>query len=353
MDNKTWNEDFFGEGLGEEEQERKREIDHAFDEAFETERRDFNQSLDQDVTIALIGDVNAGKSSTLNALLGREVATVGARPGETTRIENVRQHPEDRVIFVDTPGLNDANTANSEATWKFYEQADVILYFLNAAGTVLSETETEAFQKIYAHNQNIIIVVTKIDATNDLETIVQHVKAKLPGPVIVPISAKEGTNIDRLRRNILDLLKKFDKENVFVKEIDPALRGKVANNWIVGAGAAAGAIGAVPLPGADIVPLTSIQIGLMLKLSNLYDRPLTKENAKELIVVTIVGNAGKTAFRQLAKMVPGYGAAIGAGVASAATLALGYGTKYAFENRIELTPDMFVDFIAKFKRKEK
>jgi len=344
-------DDFFGEGLETNQQKRKRKLEEIFDQSFESERRDFNQSLEQDVTVALIGDVNAGKSSTLNAILGREVATVGARPGETVRIDQVRQHPEDKVIFVDTPGLNDANTQNSEATWTYYQSADVILYFLNAAGTVLSETETKNFQKIYQHNQNVLIVVTKMDATDDVDTIVRHIAEKLPGPKIIPVSAREGTNIDRLRREVLDILKKFDKDNVFVRQMDPTVRGKIANNWIVGAGTAAGAIGAVPFPGADIIPLTSIQIGLMLKLSNLYERQLSKESAKELLVVTIVGNSGKTAFRQMAKLVPGYGAVIAAGVASTATLALGYGTKYVYENKLELTPEQLMGFVKRFRKK--
>jgi len=222
---------------------------------------------------------------------------------------------------------------------------------LNAAGTVLSETETKNFRKIYQHNQNVLIVVTKMDATNDVDTIVRHIEEKLPGPKIIPVSAKEGTNIDRLRREVLDILKKFDKDNVFVRQMDPTVRGKIANNWIVGAGTAAGAIGAVPFPGADIIPLTSIQIGLMLKLSNLYERQLSKESAKELLVVTIVGNSGKTAFRQIAKLVPGYGAVIAAGVASTATLALGYGTKYVYENNLELTPEQLMGFVKRFRKK--
>lgn len=74
-------DDFFGEGLETNEQKRKRKLEEVFDQSFESERRDFNQSLEQEVTVALIGDVNAGKSSTLNAILGREVATVGAKTG--------------------------------------------------------------------------------------------------------------------------------------------------------------------------------------------------------------------------------------------------------------------------------
>ncbi|WP_347177863.1 DUF697 domain-containing protein [Sporosarcina thermotolerans] len=88
-------------------------------------------------------------------------------------------------------------------------------------------------------------------------------------------------------------------------------KSAIANRWILGAGASAAAIGAVPIPGSDFVPLTALQVSLMLKLSTLYGKPITKDKAKELIIATIVGNIGKTIFRQIVKVVPGAGMVAG------------------------------------------
>ena len=114
-------------------------------------------------------------------------------------------------------------------------------------------------------------------------------------------------------------------------------KSRTANKWILAAGGSAATIGAIPIPGADFVPLTALQVGLMLRLSTLYGKPISKDNAKELILATITGNVGKTIFRQIVKFVPGAGTVVGASVAGGMTLALGYAVRYAHENNIELT----------------
>lgn len=117
-----------------------------------------------------------------------------------------------------------------------------------------------------------------------------------------------------------------------------ANKSAIADRWILGAGASAATIGAVPIPGSDFVPLTALQVSLMLKLSTLYGKPITKDRAKELIIATIVGNIGKTVFRQIVKVVPGAGMVAGASVAGAMTIALGHAIKYAHEKNIDLSP---------------
>ena len=89
----------------------------------------------------------------------------------------------------------------------------------------------------------------------------------------------------------------------------------------------------------DIVPITAIQVGLLLKLSNLYDKPISKKNAKEMVLTTITGNAGRAAYRQIIKMIPGYNLLVGGGVASSITFIFGQAIKYAYENEIDLNSD--------------
>ncbi|WP_442955850.1 GTPase [Paenibacillus sp. y28] len=309
---------------------------------------EINRQLDKELMIALIGDVNAGKSSTMNRIVGEEVAGVGAEPGETTEIKPVQY--KDNIYFVDTPGLNDVNIQHSEVTLSYFKQADIILFFLNAAGTVFSEAEKQSFDKVERVNKDILIVLNKIDAADEIDRLIARIKKETGDRYeVVPVSSRTGENIDRLRSSILEILKKKSKDILFAKSIKE--KSATANAWIVGAAASAGAVGAAPIPGADIVPITAIQIGLLTRLAVLYEKPITKEAAKELVIASIVGNIGKSIFRQVVKLFPGAGSVAGAGVAGATTLALGYAIKYAYEHNIQLNGETIGALYKKFREK--
>lgn len=324
--------------------------DEAFDALFDEKSEEISDQLDQAILIAMIGDVNAGKSSTINRLMGESVAEVGAKPGETVAIKKYVY--KENIVFVDTPGLDDIVQEHSAETLKFYKEADIILFFLNAAGTVLSETELASLKKISKVNQDIVIVLNKIDAADDIPYLVKYIQdhTNYLYPV-APIASRTGENMDMLQGEILKVLEVKKKDVLMAKNM--ANKSVTANRWILAAGGSAAAIGASPIPGSDFVPLTGLQVGLMLKLSTLYGKPISKDNARELIIATVVGNIGKTIFRQIVKVVPGAGMVAGASVAGAMTIALGHAVKYAHENDIDLNAKSLKPIYDMFLKREK
>ncbi|PAE24742.1 GTPase [Bacillus sp. 7894-2] len=322
--------------------------DNEFEKSYEEEINNINEQLEKEILFAMIGDVNAGKSSTINRLIGEEVASVNSKPGETTVVD--KYNYKDKIIFADTPGLDDITSKNSEETLKFYKEADVILFFLNAAGTVFSEGERQSYEKIKKFNKRIIFVLNKIDAADDIPGLVKFVQEVTNYDFkVTPISSRTGENIDMLRNAILDILKEEKKDILFAKHIKE--KSSTANKWILGAATSAGAVGAAPIPGSDIIPLTGIQVSLMIRLATLYEKPLTKDRAKELAIASLTGNLGKSLFRQAIKFIPGAGSFVGAGIAGSMTLALGYGIKYAYENDIELDAEVLKNLSKMFLQK--
>ncbi|PAE24745.1 hypothetical protein [Bacillus sp. 7894-2] len=89
----------------------------------------------------------------------------------------------------------------------------------------------------------------------------------------------------------------------------------------------------------------------MVRLATLYEKPLTKDRAKELAIAALTGNLGKSLFRQALKFIPGAGSLVGAGIAGSMTLALVYGIKYAYENNIELDAEVLKSLSKMFFKK--
>ncbi len=332
--------------------EFEKEVIQAMDEMFENEMKKVNDALEQDLLISLIGEVNAGKSSTVNKIIGEDIASTNPMPGETVSVDPYNIKGLENIKFMDTPGLNDPNDENPKKTLEFVQKSDVILFFLNAAGTVFSESEKEKFNEIEKHNKDILIVLNKIDAAENIPSIVKFIQDHTANKYkVIPISSKTEENLETLKKEILFLLEKKGKDILFAK----SMKGKstAANRWIIGAGVSAGIIGASPIPGSDVLPLTTLQAGLIIKLSNLYDKPLTKKAAKDMIVVTATQTIGHTIYRQALKFIPGAGSVIGGTVASSMTLALGYGVKYAYENNIDIDYDMIGALFVKLKNRDK
>ncbi|MGO1060795.1 GTPase [Planococcus sp. FY231025] len=328
------------------------EVNKVMDSMFENEMKKVNDMLDQELLISLIGEVNAGKSSTINKIIGKDIASTNPMPGETVSVDPYNLQGLENIKFMDTPGLNDPNDENPKKTLEFVQNSDVVLFFLNAAGTVFSESEKEKFTSIEKQNKDILIVLNKIDAAEDIPSIIQFVKNHTGNKYkVIPISSKTGENLENLKKEILFLLEKKGKDLLFAKSMKE--KSAAANRWIIGSGVSAGVIGASPIPGSDVIPLTSLQVGLIIKLSKLYDKPLSKKAARDMIVITATQTIGHTIYRQALKFIPGAGSVIGGTVASAMTLALGYGVKYAYENNIDIDYDMIGDLFEKYKTREK
>ncbi|KQL55578.1 MULTISPECIES: YcjF family protein [Bacillaceae] len=321
-------------------------FDAAFNQTFNEQMESINRSLEEDVLFALIGDINTGKSTTINALFGADVAPTSGLPGKTVEIKKYAY--KEHIQFVDTPGLNDVVQTHSQETITFYKDADVVLFFLNAAGTVLSETEAKELEKLATINKDILIVLNKVDIADDVPSLLHYIQEKTSYRFkVIPLSSKTGFNLGELEDQIGDILQKKNKELQFAKALKD--KSRIANKWINRSSLAAASAGAIPVPGSDIVPITAVQVGLMIKLAKLYEKTITKDRAKELIVTNLVSNIGRTAFRQLSKFVPGWGSAISAGVAGTLTWSLGKGIKKIYEQGLDLNVETLVHYTKKFK----
>jgi tRNA modification GTPase len=168
---------------------------------------DEGQILRCGIRAAIIGRPNAGKSSLLNQLLGRDRAIVSAIAGTTRdtieETANVRGIP---VVFIDTAGLREASDEiESEGIRRSRQSltaAEFILHVLDVSESFTPEDEKYLTE--FAGKKRIL-VRNKIDLAPKLNLGSQMPGAE-NGATIVDVCCKSGQGIEALKDAIKALV---------------------------------------------------------------------------------------------------------------------------------------------------
>lgn len=158
--------------------------------------------------VTLIGKPNAGKSTLLNALVGRKLCIVSKRPQTTRhRILGILTGDGYQALFLDTPGIIRPRYPLQESMMRSLggaiEDADLQLLLVDA-----THAEPDLRVLDILSDQPAFLIVNKIDLV-EAETalpIVSAFTAAREFEEVVPVSALGGENVDRLRALIVAYL---------------------------------------------------------------------------------------------------------------------------------------------------
>ncbi|MBI3990346.1 MAG: GTPase Era [candidate division NC10 bacterium] len=162
--------------------------------------------------IALIGRPNVGKSTLMNRLLGRKLSIISPKPQTTRhRILGVKTLPQAQLLFLDTPGIHRAqvllNREMVKAALKAAGEADLILWMVDAEDPFTDDDQLilEALQKARVP---LLLAINKVDLVKKetLLPLIERFRQRLPFKEIVPISATEGDNVERLEELLITYL---------------------------------------------------------------------------------------------------------------------------------------------------
>ena len=158
--------------------------------------------------VAVIGRPNVGKSTLINAVMGRKVSIVTAKP-QTTRHRILAVHSDDtaQIIFVDTPGLH---RKAGKAMNRLMNRADVILFVTDA--THWTTEDDDVLKRLKQAHAPVVAVLNKIDKVHPREKLLDALglmAARHDFAEIIPISAHKHDNLDQL----MSMLPKFLPES--------------------------------------------------------------------------------------------------------------------------------------------
>lgn len=162
--------------------------------------------LREGITVVIAGRPNAGKSSLLNALTGREAAIVTPVPGttrdllrESCAIDGIPLH------LVDTAGLRDSvdpvEQEGIRRAWAEVRNADVVLLLVDGTeqpGVTDPHALWPAFTEALSPRQALLVVRNKCDLSGEKAGLIAGMPSPSPAAAVV-LSARTGEGLDALR----------------------------------------------------------------------------------------------------------------------------------------------------------
>ena len=352
--------------------------------------REFRQLLveTRSPRFALVGRRGSGKSSLINAIFGRKVAEIGHEKAQTGAATWWPYSAEMGTIeILDTRGLqegsrpDEADAADSPVESimaALKEKApDIILFLIKATEAdsgidhdleALKEI-SKTVEKTHNYRPPVLVVAThcdtlepknvrlhkpdeedpddlkeKLDRVAVIENLLKtkfeadpYLKEQLV--TVIGVSSYQSWKNDTLRSDerwridvLLDyLFNELPKEGklAFARLSQVrTLQESIANRLTQVVAAICGGIAAVPIPLGDIIPITSLQITLIIAIAYVAGRPLSQESAKEFLTAIGATISAGLMLREIARasikiLFPGVGSAVSAGIATTATLGIG------------------------------
>lgn len=319
--------------------------------------------------IALVGPVNAGKSTLYNCLQGWTVS-----PIDHTERELYEPAEESLGLFtlIDLPNVVGRSEpmrnydlrydygrydgpAYEQDTWPLQEPAlwslvdiDLVIFVVDGAAG-LRPGDYQWFARIRAAGRPILVVLNKIDLLgDDRDQAVQDLRRRLASPVVA-ISAREDTCVhDILLPQILDI---HPSLAVPLGREVAACRRQAAARLIRRAALTCGLLGVEPMPLLDVPFQLITQMHLVMRLAAMYGRghadgPLSRgagvggqadfgsvvSGAGREVLMTLLGSLGlRYLAQQLIKLIPLLGWLLSGALSASSTWLIGWTAVTYFE----------------------
>ncbi len=274
--------------------------------------------------IAVFGRVSVGKSSVLNALLGKKTFSVSILHGET-KTEGIAEWEKvdaGGIYLIDTPGINEIDGEEREKlAHEVANRSDLLLFVVDSD---LTDVELKALKTVAETKRPIILVVNKADQYSQdeilqLRSIIRKRVADIVAPENIIFTAAspskqtvihvddDGNETESVRQRPVDVFNLktrlwdiIESEGKTLSALNASLfagnlseqlgekllvtRKKVGEETIHLYCLAKGiAVALNPIPIADLLAAAAIDVSMVIHLSRIYGLPMSKSEAGDLI----------------------------------------------------------------------
>lgn len=183
--------------------------------------------------VNIIGNPNVGKSTLMNALVGERLSIITSKAqttrkrvmgivngrtseshqarldGRASEAEGVANGDDFQIVYTDTPGIVNPHNKLHEQMMGFVgtalQDADLFLLVTEVGESLKNR---HILQRVIDSDTPVILVINKIDLSDQvtISDKIAYWQEQIPRAVVVPCSATEGFNVDKIFDLILERL---------------------------------------------------------------------------------------------------------------------------------------------------
>lgn len=326
--------------------------------AWEAYRRD--KANEMYPNIMILGITRAGKSSLVNRIFGKKIASVSNVCPETKGFENIYYGKSYglSVNIIDTAGyeMDQANTYYKEVNNCLLngikgETVHIVWYCIPICRERIEPMDIDILNRLIKEEsirKRLCIVLTKCDEDDENGSQAQLYRNILSNKLDRFVDVFETAADDKSLSLDLDKLISWSAESIDEEDlrqnfiasqfVDLTQKKKAANKIIGASAAAAAAAAAIPFPFADSAVLIPIQVAMTGKIISIYGVSAFASISGAIVGDVLISQMGRSLVKALLSWIPVLNAAslvVNAAVASSITSALGFAVSEICYNAVK------------------
>ncbi len=162
--------------------------------------------------VSIVGRPNVGKSTLMNHIIGEKVAITSDKAQTTrNRVEGILTTDTEQIIFIDTPGIHKPKHQLGrymvQSALSTLNEVDIVLFMINVSEK-MGPGDRFIMERLRDLESPVFLVMNQIDKIHpdELLPMIEAYQAELVFDEVIPVSALEGNNVDRLLEVITSYL---------------------------------------------------------------------------------------------------------------------------------------------------
>lgn len=163
--------------------------------------------------VSIVGRPNVGKSTLMNHIIGEKVAITSDKAQTTrNRVEGILTTDTEQIIFIDTPGIHKPKHQLGrymvQSALSTLNEVDIVLFMINVSEK-MGPGDRFIMERLQDLESPVFLVMNQIDKVHpdELLPMIEAYQKELAFDEVIPVSALEGNNVDRLLEVITSYLK--------------------------------------------------------------------------------------------------------------------------------------------------